>query len=585
MVVGTVWHGLPRAVAAVAVLLALGPAAASADIAGTVLDFDDGTPVAGARVHLQADPAPSVVVTGSDGAFVLPASPATAVVVTAGVPHDPAAPRNWHTGGTFAVDGATAVEIRLRRLPVAEDSDYGQSVPLADDCGSCHPDQVAQWQSSVHAGAAVDAWVVDLQTGTGTPGGDAGYVFVDAHDPGETGFCATCHTPMADVFDPGAVLMDAVSSPGALQGVSCVGCHQVADVNHDTDRLHHLGNATYRFPFDPFFPTQQHVWGPLDDVTFSGMRASYAPLYDDSRYCASCHQYVNPDTGAPGQDTYGEWLASPYAAPGGGFRSCQDCHMPSEDGPGVIATVGDNVVRPAAQRHRHEMVGATPDTLAAAVTLDTVAFQSGGFLDVRSTVSNVGAGHAFPSGVSIRNALLVISAELDGGRLVQVAGPTVPFWADDDVPGRQDGDWAGFAGAGFAKVLEGRINGQGPVVRPVLFVDAEDVWEDSLLPAAASREVEVRFALPPEAGAGDTVVVDARLFYRRAWRALAITKGWTETPQGGPIEIEVARDERSVVLAEQPPPAAIPAAGAMGLGALAGLIALAGWRVLLRRRG
>jgi len=569
----------------VAVLLGLGAAVASAEIAGTVLDFDDGTPVAGARVHLQADPTSPVVVTGDDGAFALPVSPATAVVVTAGVPYDPAASRNWHTGGTFAVDGATAVEIRLRRLPAADDPDYGQSVPLVDDCSSCHPDQAAQWQGSVHAGAAVDAWVVDLQTGTGTPGGAAGYVFVDSHDPGETGFCATCHTPMADVFDPGAVLMDAVSSPGALQGVSCVGCHQVADVNHDTGRLHHLGNATYRFPSDPFFPTQQHVWGPLDDVSFPGMRASYAPLYGESLYCASCHQYVNPDTGAPGQDTYGEWLASPFAVPGDGFRSCQDCHMPSEDGPGVIATIGDNVVRPAEQRHRHEMIGATPDTLASAITLDTVASQSGGFLDVRSTVSNVGAGHAFPSGVSVRNALLVITAELDGGPLVQAAGPTVPFWADDEVPGRQDGDWAGFPGTGFAKVLEGRINGQGPVVRPVLFIDAEGVWENSLLPAAASREVVVRFALPAGAGAGDTATVESRLLYRRAWRALAVTKGWTETPQGGPIEIEVARDERVVALVDPPPPAAIPALGALGLGLLAGLIGLAGWYALGRKRG
>ncbi len=575
----------PRVATAVMLLMALGPAVATADITGTVLDVDDGTPVAGARVHLQADPASPVVLTGSDGTFALPVSPATAVVVTAGVPYDPAASRNWHTGGTFAVDGATAVEIRLRRLPASDDPDYGQAVPLVDDCGSCHPDQVAQWHGSVHAGAAVDPWVVDLQTGTGTPGGGAGYVFVDTHDPGETGFCATCHTPMADVFDPGAVLMDTVTSAGALQGVSCVGCHQIADVNHDTDRLHHLGNASYRFPFDPFFPTQQHVWGPLDDVSFSGMRASFAPLYGDSRYCASCHQYVNPDTGAPGQDTYGEWLASPFAVPGDGFRSCQDCHMPSAEEPGVIATIGDNVIRPADQRHRHEMVGATPATLAAAITLDTVASQSGSFLDVRSTVSNVGAGHAFPSGVSIRNAVLVITAELDGTPLVQVAGPTVPFWADDDVPGRQEGDLAGLPGTGFAKVLEGRINGQGPVVRPVLFIDAEGVWEDSLLPAAASRDVSVRFELPPEAGAGGTVTVEARLLYRRAWRALAVTKGWTETPQGGPIEIEVARDERLVALVDPPPPTAIPALGALGLGLLAGLIGLAGWRGLSRGRG
>ena len=42
--------------------------------------------------------------------------------------------------------------------------------------------------------------------------------------------------------------------------------------------------------------------------------------------------------------------------------------------------------------------------------------------------------------------------------------------------------------------------------------------------------------------------MDVKLLYRRAWRALAVTKGWTQTPQGGPIEIEVAGQQFQVEL-------------------------------------
>ena len=126
------------------------------------------------------------------------------------------------------------VEIRLPVLPVAENPVYDQQIPLAVECGVCHFDQWQDWTTSNHSFAGDDAWVLDLFSGTGTPGGGAGYVFRDLHDPDDTGFCATCHTPMADVFDPGGVFLDEVTVPGALQGVVCVACHQIDSVSDAT---------------------------------------------------------------------------------------------------------------------------------------------------------------------------------------------------------------------------------------------------------------------------------------------------------------------------------------------------------------
>lgn len=566
-----------------AVLAALA-APAAADISGFVREEGSGTPIAGARVHLQADPASPVVVSGADGSFTLPVSPAGMAMVTAGVEYDRAAAANWATGGVMASNGQTGVVISLLRLPVTDDPGYQAFLPLVADCGNCHEEQEAEWRLSNHATAGGDAWVRDLFSGDGTPGGGAGYVFRDTHDPGETGFCATCHTPMADIFDPGNVVLNEVTSAAALEGISCIACHQMDSVNANVHALHHLGNATYRFPDGrPFIPTQEFVWGPLDDIAFGGMKASHAPLFSDSLVCASCHEYNRPGTAIPGQTTYSEWLASPYAVPGAGYRSCQDCHMPAADGPGyLVDPIGGPPLRPAEQIHEHEFVGATPEELEEHIHLvTTIAEVVGESVVVRCEVTN-STGHAFPTGVSPRNALLVIEATWNGLPLQQTAGPSVPFYGSDDMPGVQEGDYAGLPGTGFARVLEGRINDQGPVVRPVLFIDGESVFEDTLIPSAATDLTEVVLAVPAAAQAGDQVVVEARLLYRRAWRALAVTKGWQTTPQGGPIEIEVARTADTLTLTQGGAGVPIPATGPLAAALLIALLALSS-AVLLRR--
>jgi hypothetical protein len=80
----------------------------------------------------------------------------------------------------------------------------------------------------------------------------------------------------------------------------------------------------------------------------------------------------------------------------------------------------------------------------------------------------------------------------------------------------------------------------------VLFIDAENVYSDTLIPSGAIDVSEVEFALPPDFVGNGVVEVTTTLIYRRAWRALAVTKNWTTDAHDGPVEIEVARDELSV---------------------------------------
>jgi len=205
-----------------------------------------------------------------------------------------------------------------------------------------------------------------------------------------------------------------------------------------------------------------------------------------------------------------------------------------------------------------------------------------GRVRVTSQVANFGAGHSFPTGVSIRNAILVVSAVINGQPLTQVAGPTVPFWGSDDVPGEQPGDLAGFPGKGFAKVLEGQINGQGPTVRPVLFIDAEGVFSNTDIPSGATDTTTVEFQLPPGLPQGTNVAVGARLLYRRTFRAIQVTKGWTQSAHGGPIEIEVAR--QSVALPVEGTVTEVPTVSTVGLIALSLCLAALGAYRLRRRK-
>lgn len=511
-----------------------------------------GTPIAGARVHIQADITSPVVTTAANGTFVLPVSPAGEVTVTAAVPYDVDAAVNYNTGGETAEDGDLGVVIALEAIPLADNANYTPiKAAVPGGCGDCHSEQLDQWSMSAHARAGTDVWVRDLYSGDGTAGGGAGYVFTEVN-PGQTGYCATCHTPVAEAHAPGTVFFDQVTGTAELEGVTCTACHQLDHVDATNLRaLHLVGKASFRFPLAGVggSATHEYVWGPLDDVTYPFMKAAHAPLFTSSLMCASCHEYDNPTTGAPGQHTYSEWAASSYAIAGSGFRSCQDCHMPPAVEAGPIA---DPVLppvpplRPGSQRNSHAFVGATPTTLSGAIELSSSADASAGVVEVVASVTNAGAGHSFPTGVSIRNALLVIEADVDGVPLTRRDGPTVPWWADDEVPGVQAGDYAGLPGTGFAKILSGPIDGKR--VAPVLFIDADQVDEDSLLLAGQTRNVVVRLELPPGAEVGQQLTVRVRLLYRRAFRALAVTKGWSTTPENTPVEVEVASDVHSSTL-------------------------------------
>lgn len=527
------------------------PAQVAGLITGQVVDDATGQPIAGVRVHEQAVPTAQIVVTDQQGRFELPVpAGASGVAVAAALTYDPDTAAQYRTDVVSASDGDD-VEIRLEPIPRIANLEY-QPVVSTDGCRNCHADHWEEWQQSNHAGAAVNALVRDLYSGDGTGDGTGpsadGYVFTALHDAEESGFCAVCHAPNEQPSDPGAVRFDEVDSAPGLDGVTCTSCHQLHRVTNDMQAIHLLGNAEFRFPlsFRGNSPaTHEHVWGPLDDVGFDRMRAAYAPVFSASRFCGSCHQYANPFTGAPGQETYEEWQQSPAAAAG---IQCQDCHMPIAEISGTVSTNGQAVERPPEQRHDHSFHGVYSGVFGAPVELAMSLDIETDSIVVSTDVRNLVQGHHWPTGVDVRNAFLVVVASLNGQPLHQTAGGRVPDWASDDAAGRQTGDFGGLAGQGYAKVLEGRINGQDEPISPVSFIDAERLIARTTIPAGESESAGFTFDLPAGVLAGDELVVRARVIYRRAWRAIAVTKNWPEVVQGEPFERLVVDMEKTHVL-------------------------------------
>lgn len=524
-------------------------------ITGRVADADTGAAIAGARVHEQAVPAALVVVTGLDGRFELPVpAGATNVPVAVALRYDPDALANYRTEVVTASDGDD-VAVALEPIPEIENLEY-QPVVSTDGCRNCHADHWNEWQQSNHSGAAVNALVRDLYSGDGTGDGTGpsaeGYVFTALHDAADTGLCAVCHAPNERPGSPGDVKFDEVATAPGLDGVTCTSCHQLHRITDDVQAIHLLGNAEFRFPLSfrgNSAATDEHVWGPLDDIGFDRMRAAYAPVFSSSKLCASCHQYVNPSTGAPGQETYEEWQGSPAAAAG---IQCQDCHMPIAAAAGTISTNGQAVERPPEQRHDHGFHGVYSGVFGTPVAVDVVIDEAGGEVLVATGVRNLVQGHDWPTGVDVRNAFLVVEASLAGQPLTQTAGDIVPEWGSDEVDGRQEGDYGGLAGRGYAKVLEGRINGAGDPVSPVPFIDAETLLSKTTIPAGETDSASFAFGLPAGTLAGEVVEVRARVFYRRAWRSIAVTKAWPDVIQGEPFERQVVDVQASYVLSGTP---------------------------------
>lgn len=500
------------------------PAAVAAQVSGVVQDAETSAPIAGARVQVQASDIETT--TAADGTFTLDARPGDAVVTAAAV--------GYYYGWEIAVAPETGLKIDLDAVPAIDDPSYEFAPP--GTCNACHAGQVGQWTGSPMAHAGDNAWVFDSYDGSGTPGGGGGFVYTRdsvhaAADPASQ--CRSCHQPVAWMRDPGSAL-DVEPATEVADGVSCDLCHRIASVDIALADWPGMHPDVVRMTRTPDDPVMYGVLGDVDYVFEGRMRPAYNPQLT-AEVCALCHQddndpdgdgdYGDPD-GVPSQETYREWAESEYADPASErYSTCATCHMPAveaNDGCGVLSSP---LRRPLGDVRSHRFEGTSPGFLEAALTLTLDATLDDDGVSVVVTIDNDQAGHHVPTGVAIRNVILLVEATQGGAPLVATGEQVVHALGGEGDPA--EGYYAGLPGKLYAKAHEGAGG-----VSPVFFTEATAVAFDTRIPALGRDETAYAFALPDTGG---DIVVRARLIYRRAYRAMIDEKGWTEDGHGDPL--------------------------------------------------
>jgi hypothetical protein len=502
-----------------------------ADISGTVLDAS-ASPVAGAIVSVQATALRTT--TAADGSFNLTVADGSDLVIVG-------AKKGLFNAGVIVDAPASAVVIVLDAVPQDDDPSYTPMPP--SNCGACHPNQLQEWLNTPMADAGLNAWVHDIFSGTGTPGGMGGFVYLNdsifaASNPASE--CAACHQPEVWMESPFSAMEGPTErgypSTGVVHGIACDTCHKIADINVDNINYPGIfpGFGTLTRPQGPnYHQVQYGVLGDSDYSIPTVMRSSYQPQLI-SAVCGACHQDKNDIhedhtfDGVTSEPTYIEWLESPYSDPNSPhYASCVDCHMPPSGETEASSVLFPPLIRDPQTIRSHTILGTTPQFLENAVELEMTAGQSGDSLEVDVMITNAHTGHHVPTGVTIRNMILLVEAwrEDTGAPLISTSTQTVHELGGVGDPNQ--GYYAGQPGKYYSKVNH---NAQGN--GPTFFTDATGIQFDNRIPALGSDETHYQFALPAEGG---VISVRARLIYRRSFRFLTDAKGWVEDGHGNPL--------------------------------------------------
>lgn len=281
-------------------------------------------------------------------------------------------------------------------LPSMPSTKFGPSA----GCG-CHAALLGQWQQSMHAKAITDPlYLVKLKEGEEATGGALGP------------FCNGCHAPVAVMAGELTSIDQSQMSTVGKEGVTCDFCHQVSGTEGT------FGNTSTAVTGDGIKLAQ------LKDPQ-APHAAAYSQFHETAEFCGNCHNVDHPTNGMHLEATYTEWKNGPYAAEG---IVCQDCHMTPGAGvtkpnPGKAAGMGPD------REHIYTMTWAGGNVglgdaalaeqrlkAAAELELELPEIVESGEVAVKTTITNVGAGHYLPTGLTeVRQMWLEVVATDEAG--------------------------------------------------------------------------------------------------------------------------------------------------------------------------
>lgn len=452
---------------------------------------------------------------------------------------------------------------------------FVEDIPIgAVHCDRCHADIVEQWRSSAHRFASFnnpfyEATVNDLRSVvSGANRWVAEHIaeFPGAGDgvgPAKSKFCGACHDPGVMLAGNMGRAIDRRTS-AAQAGLTCMACHAI-------DRVHGVtGNGNYNIAdqlTDLYvFPEAStgSVGAFLHDAAIRSRPVAHKrrllkPFFGTAEYCAACHKVslsepVNEYRWLRGQDEYDAWHDSGvshnasrtfYLPPEA--RVCQDCHMPAEPAPRGDLAASDGTVRshrflaantalPFIRRDTATLRRTEAFLRDGRLRVDVFALRRGGEnvdvsmpLDVESpvlvagesvildvVVRNFGVGHGFPGGTNDSNqGWLELTVLDDRGQVLGRSGGV-----------GEDGRVDPMAHA-YGAVL---LDAEG---RAILRRNGQDihVTAASNVIGPGTADVAHYELFVPEAWAGRTIVVRARLMWRKFNRAYT-EFAFNNNPQG-----------------------------------------------------
>jgi hypothetical protein len=468
----------------------------SFEVTGTIVD-SEGTPVAQAMVMVGGD-SENFVLADDEGNFSLWFSDdgyrEPTIVATK---------KGFRSVGYEFFKPDTPITLKIREITEPDNLEYTYEDPgdgydhMKEDCSHCHTSFVLDFLESKHSESASNPLVQDLYAGITRaysteetciqaegqwlqglePGTEGNMVWkcylgggvlpdfnqncggedqlscdnvnLDNDDkPTHFGACADCHAPGINGVAGGRNLHEAVGIEYSA-GVQCDSCHKVKDIDLSKPpgvgqrmvmgRPNEPGRNT--FVWDPVY------YGPLMDVPNVAMGGSYQEKFNESVFCAGCHELeqmsVLPDqtidtekwpNGISIQSTYSEWDDGPYNQE---ETQCQFCHMPAntELTNSVDIATRDNqsitfgFLREPEDIRRHIFRGplqGDPRLIDKAVYVSVMSEVIGTELKASVSVANIGCGHAIPTGEPMRALLLLVEAEGDCGTLTTTGGKTIP---------------------------------------------------------------------------------------------------------------------------------------------------------------
>ena len=182
---------------------------------------------------------------------------------------------------------------------------------------------------------------------------------------------------------------------------------------------------------------------------------------------------------------------------------------------------------------RHDFLGGHKDMMGNAASLSIETRKVQNVLNVKVGVENVNTGHHLPTGIAIRNLLLLVTPVLaNGDTLTHIGDTRVPEYGG--MGPVEEGNYAGYPGKGFALIF-----GDDKGNTRVMDWNATRIVEDTRIKAKATDISTYSFALPANPG---PITIHTRLIYRRAFKPLADIKKWDLE------DIPVASDMTTITL-------------------------------------